>query len=45
MAKSAEETYKTAISIEEIATHQMEKVEKLKNLTESLKQVLSRFKV
>ena len=45
MAKSAEETYKTATSIEEIATHQMEKVEKLKNLTESLKQVLSRFKV
>jgi methyl-accepting chemotaxis protein len=45
MAKSAEETYKTATSIEEIATHQMEKVEKLKNLTESLKQVLRRFKV
>lgn len=45
MAKSAEETYKTATSIEEIATHQMEKVEELKNLTESLKQVLSRFKV
>jgi methyl-accepting chemotaxis protein len=45
MAKSAEETYKTATSIEEIATYQMEKVEKLKNLTESLKQVLSRFKV
>jgi len=45
MAKSAEETYKTATSIEEIATHQMEKVEELKNLTESLKQVLNRFKV
>jgi len=45
MAKSAEETYKTATSIEEIATHQMEKVEELKNLTESLKQVLRRFKV
>jgi methyl-accepting chemotaxis protein len=45
MAKSAEETYKTATTIEEIATHQMEKIEKLKNLTESLKQVLSRFKV
>ncbi len=45
MAKNAEETYKTATSIEEVATHQMEKVEELKNLTERLKQVLSKFKV